>query len=159
MVGLTRREVIQGLDRSSRVVTETTAFTFDPRVHGGRITLLSLLAGFTVTLPPAIGSGVIYRAQVGIVRTSGNYIIQAASSSDNMEGLIFIADGGSSDAVLGFPTTSNTSDTVTMNAASTGGLTIGDWIEFVDAAANIWHVRGQLTGTGGSVATPFSAAV
>ena len=159
MVGLTRREVVQSLDRSSRTVTETAAFTFDPRVHGGRITLLSLLAGYTATLPVAIGSGVIYRVHVGIVLTSGSYIVQVANSSDNMEGVISIADGGASDADLGFPTTSNTSDTITMNASSTGGLTIGDWFELVDVAENVWHVRGQLTGSGGSVATPFSAAV
>ncbi|KKN58464.1 hypothetical protein LCGC14_0551960 [marine sediment metagenome] len=158
MVGLTRREVVQSLDRSSRTVTETAAFTFDPRVHGGRITLLSLLAGYTATLPAAIGSGVIYRIHVGIVRTSNSYIIQVINSSDNMEGSVTIVDSDTNDNCEGFVTTSNTSDTITMNATTTGGLTIGDWIELVDIAANVWHVRGQLSGSG-DLATPFSAAV
>ena len=156
---LTRREVISQLKRSSRIVTETAAFTFTPERHGGKITLLSLLAGFTATLPPAIGSGIKYRIHVGIVRTSGNYIIAVANSSDNMEGSVVLIDTDSVDnEATGFVTTSNTSDTITMNATTTGGLTIGDYIELVDVAVNVWHVRGLLTGSG-SIATPFSAAV
>ncbi|KKL15327.1 hypothetical protein LCGC14_2506730, partial [marine sediment metagenome] len=41
--------------------------------------------------------------------------VQVANSSDNMEGVISIADGGASDGDLGFPTTSNTSDTGSYN--------------------------------------------
>ena len=155
---LTRREVISQLKRSSRIVTETAAFTFTPERHGGKITLLSLLAGFTATLPAAIGSGIKYRVHVGIVRTSGNYIIAVDNSSDNMEGSVTIIDSDTNDDCEGFVTTSNTSDTVTMNATTSGGLTIGDWLEFVDVATNVWHVRGQLSGSGNLV-TPFSAAV
>ncbi len=155
---LTRREVISQLKRGSRVVSETAAFTFSPERHGGKITLLSLLAGFTATLPAAIGSGIKYRVHVGIVLTSGSYIIAVANSSDNFEGSIAILDTDTANTMEGFETTSNTSDTITMNAAATGGLTIGDWIEIVDIAVNKWHVRGSLTGTG-NAATPFSAAV
>ena len=157
--GMTRREVVQGNDNSSRVVTETAAFTASEQVHAGRTTLLSLLAGFTVTLPPAIGSGAVYRFHVGIVRTSGNYIIQVDSSNDNMEGLLTLIDTDSVDnSATGFVTTSNTSVTITLDATIKGGLTIGDWVELVDAAANVWHVHGQLSGSG-TIETPFSAAV
>ena len=156
---LTRREVISQLKRSSRIVDETAAFTFTPERHGGRITTLSLLAGFTATLPPAIGSGIKYRVHVGIVRTSNSYIIAVANGNDNMEGSLLMVDTDTAtDLCEGFETTSNTSDTVTMNATTTGGLTIGDWMEFVDVAVNVWHVRGVLTGSG-DLATPFSAAV
>lgn len=159
MVGPTRRELVNQLDRSSRIVIEVAAFTFTPERHGGRITMLSLLAGFTAVLPPAIGSGVIYRVHVGIVRTSNNYIIRVANGDDNMEGAVTLIDTDSVDnEATGFVTTSNTSDTITIDGTTTGGLTIGDWVELLDAAPNVWHVRGQLSGSG-SISTPFSAAV
>ena len=156
---LTRREVISQLKRSSRIVTETAAFTFSPERHGGKITLLSLLAGFVATLPAAIGSGIKYRVHVGIVLTSGSYVVQVANSSDNMEGSVVLIDTDSVDnAATGFVTTSNTSDTITLDATIVGGLTIGDWFELVDVAVNVWHIRGILSGSG-TIQSPFSAGV
>jgi hypothetical protein len=155
MVGLTKRELIEQLDRSSRVITETAAFTFDHRVHGGRITLLSLLAGFTATLPAAIGSGVVFEVIVGIVRTSNSYIINCLPTTDNFEGNATVLDTDTSNILEGFPTTGNDDNRITLNATTTGGLTIGDWLVLRDVAATVWHVHGQLTGSS-DLATPFS---
>ena len=157
MPGLVRRELVNQLDASRRIVTLIAATTLTAPLHAGRTILLSLLAGFTVTLPPATGNGDRYHFKVGIVLTSGNYIVQVASSSDTMAGPISMVDTDTNDNMEGFAA-SGTSDTITMNATTTGGLTIGDWIELVDVAANLWHVSGQLTGSG-DLATPFSAAV
>ena len=157
-VNLVRSEVIDQLKRSTRVVDETAAFTFTPERHGGKITTLSLLAGFTATLPPAIGSGIKYRVNIGIVLTSNTYVIRVANGDDNFEGHIAIVNTDDNNLMEGFETTSNTSDTITINVTTQGGLTIGDWIEFVDVAANVWHVYGQLSGSG-TLVTPFSAAV
>ena len=154
---LTRKEVISQLKRDSRIVTEVAAFTFTPERHGGRITLLSLSGGYTATLPAAIGSGIKYRVHVGIVGTS--YVIQVANSSDNFEGAVVLIDTDSVDnSATGFVTTSNTSDTITLDATIEGGLTIGDWLEFVDVAVNVWHITGILSGSG-TIQSPFSAAV
>ena len=153
---LTRREVISQLKRSSRIVTETAAFTVTPERHGGRTTFLSLLAGYTVTLPAAIGSGIIYRFHIGIVRTSGNYIINCSPTTDNFEGSAVLIDTDSPDnEATGFVTTGSDDNRITMNATTTGGLTIGDYLELLDAASGVWHVRAVLTGSG-SIATPFS---
>ncbi len=157
MVGLVRRELVNQLDASRRLVTLTVATTLTAPLHAGRTILLSLLAGFTVTLPAATGNGDRYHFKVGIVLTSGNYIVQVASSSDTMAGPISMVDTDTNDNMEGFAA-SGTSDTVTLNVTTTGGLTIGDWFELVDVAANLWHVSGQLTGSG-DLATPFSAAV
>ena len=157
MVGLVRRELVNQLDASRRIVTLVAATTLTAPLHAGRTILLSLLAGFTVTLPPATGGGDRYHFKVGIVLTSGNYIIAVASSSDTMAGPVSMVDTDTNDNMEGFAA-SGTSDTITMNVTTTGGLTIGDWIELVDVAANLWHVSGQLTGSG-DLATPFSAAV
>ncbi len=153
---LTRREVVNQLDASRRLVTLTAATTLTAPLHAGRVILLSLLAGFTTTLPAARGSGDAYHFKVGIVRTSNSYIIAVASSSDTMAGPVSMVDTDD-DNMEGFAA-SGTSDTITMNATTTGGVTIGDWIELVDVAANLWHVSGQLTGSG-NLLTPFSAAV
>ena len=157
MVGLVRRELVNQLDASRRLVTLTVATTLTAPLHAGRTILLSLLAGFTVTLPAATGNGDRYHFKVGIVLTSGNYIVQVASSSDTMAGPISMVDTDTNDNMEGFAA-SGTSDTVTLNVTTTGGLTIGDWFELVDVAANLWHVSGQLTGSG-DLASPFSAAV
>ena len=157
MPGLVRRELVNQLDASRRIVTLIAATTLTAPLHAGRVILLSLLAGFTVTLPPATGNGDRYHFKVGIVLTSGNYIVQVASSSDTMAGPISMVDTDTGDNMEGCAA-SGTSDTVTLNVTTTGGLTIGDWFELVDVAANLWHVSGQLTGSG-DLATPFSAAV
>jgi hypothetical protein len=153
---LGKREVTAPMKRLGRVLTETAAFTLAPLVHGGRLTLLSLLAGFTVTLPASIGSGVIYAMEIGIVRTSNSYIIQVANSSDIMSGIVTIT-GGTDDRCEGFAAASD-SDTFTMNATTQGGLTIGDWFEFTDVVTNTWYVRAGLSGSG-TLITPYSGVV
>lgn len=155
MVGLTRRELIEQLDRSSRVVDETAAFTFDRARHGGRITTLSLLAGFTATLPPAIGSGIVFEVIIGIVNTSNSYIINCAPSTDNFEGNATMVDTDTNDVMGGFPTTGSDDNRITLNGGTTGGITIGDWLLLRDVSNTVWHVHGQLTHTGAQ-ATPFS---
>ncbi len=156
MPPLTRRETVAPMKRLGRIVTETAAFTLDPLVHGGRLTLLSLLAGFTVTLPASIGSGVIYAMEVGIVLTSGTYVVQAANSSDTFTGTVSTT-GGTSDRCEGFAAAA-ASDTFTINATTQGGLTIGDWFEFTDVVANLWYVRSGVSGSG-TLISQFTAAV
>lgn len=157
MVGLTRREVVNPLDASRRLVTLIAATTLTAPLHAGRTILLSLLAGFTTTLPAAVGGGDRYHFKVGIVLTSNNYIVAVANSSDTIAGPISMVDTDTNDNMEGFAA-SGSSDTITLNVTTTGGLTIGDWFELVDVAENLWHVSGQLTGSG-DLATPFSAAV
>ena len=61
-------------------------------------------------------------------------------------------------AVSAFPTVA-TSDTITLNGGTTGGI-IGDYLEIVDIAADQYHVRGVMrVAAGANPATPFSATV
>ena len=71
-------------------------------------------------------------------------------------GVIFNTDDASN-AVQGFETAAS-SDTITLNGTTTGGVNKGDWVELEDIASGIWGVTGLLTGSG-TEATPFSAAV
>ena len=158
--GPRRREFVEQLDRSSRVVTETASFTADPRVHGDRVTLLSVLTGLTVTLPPAIGSGVVYEFFIGILHTSNDYIIQVANrpSLETFNGVIRSLDVDTSDQLEGFASvTTAGADTITLNRTTTGGDSIGERLWFQDYAATLWFVDGDIRSTG-TLVTPFSAS-
>ena len=123
----------------------------------GKTILLDTLAGTTITLPAAIGSGGRYRFIVSVLATSVSHKIQVANASDTMIGGGVIADTDSSGAAYAFLAAS-TSDTITLNRSTTGSVTVGEWIEIEDYAPNVWKVDFLLSGTGTPV-SPFSAAV
>jgi hypothetical protein len=134
-------------------VTSST-LTLDPDFHAnGPIITLDRAAGVTVTLPASTGKGDVYEIAVGTTITSNSGIIQVANSSDVMLGALAIA---TDIAGVTVPTTA-TSDTITMNGSTTGGV-LGSYVKLVDIAANKWLVSGSLVSTGAE-ATPFSAAV
>lgn len=141
---------------ASDLVTLTASATITQDEHDNRTMLMGAAgAALTFTLPPATGSGASFMFKVSVVNTS-NYVIQVANASDTIDGcLIGCADGGNT--VNGWETAS-TSDTITLNGTTTGGVTIGDWVELQDIATNQYVVRGQITQSG-TEATPFSAAV
>jgi septum formation inhibitor-activating ATPase MinD len=122
--------------------------------HG--VVKLDSAAGSTVTLPAATGSGVKFKFVVTTLATTTNHIVQAANSSDVMIGIIFTRDDTAANAEAYAST--GTSDTITLNRTTSGGVTRGEWLTAEDIAANTWHVSGFITNTGTSV-TPFSAAV
>ena len=117
--------------------------------------VVNAAAGLTLTLPAASGSGYSYRIVIGTTVTSNDVIVQVANADDVMTGLaVSAADGGNS--VNGWETAA-TSDTITLDGSTTGGI-LGDMIELIDCAANTWAVQIRSSSTG-TEATPFSAAV
>lgn len=145
--------------RNPQVILLTATMTLSKAIHEDRILLLNVLAGHTITLPPAVGSKAFFRFFESVAPTSNTTVIKVASATDVMQGSLGIAAtaGGSI-----FPTTSGSvgasSDTITENRTTTGGATAGGWIELLDAQTGLWFVRGVLNGSG-VMATPFSAAV
>lgn len=141
---------------SNRLVTLSVSTTITADLHDGKTILMSGAgAARTFTLPAATGSGAKFKFRVAAVNTS-NYVIAVADATDVMDGQI-ISLQDSADTVVGWETTS-TSDTITLNGTTTGGVSIGDWVELEDIAANQWAVTG-ITTSSGTEATPFSAAV
>jgi hypothetical protein len=154
-VTILSHELGNWLSSSSRLVTLTAASSMTREANGnGKINLLSLLAGFDTTLPAATGSGDTYIFQIGLVNTSNDYGILALTT-DTLSGVAFILDSDTGDNVVGF-LADGTDDKIEMDGTTTGGLTIGDRIEFIDTASTTWTVRAYLTGSG-TVATPFAA--
>lgn len=123
--------------------------------HSGRTIALNRAAGIAVTLPPATGSGAIYKFVVVTTVTSNSNTIKVANASDTMCGnCVTLQDAG--DTMVGFEAGA-TADTITGNGTTTGGLKGDVWI-VEDVAANLYHVIGRVAATG-SEATPFSATV
>lgn len=144
-----------------RLRTITASTTLDASYDDQTI-LINALAGLTVTLPAATGSGTKYKFLVSVLATSNSYILQVASATDFFVGMI---TGVSDDpaTVKGWiaansGTVATNSDTVTLNRSTTGSVAVGEWIEVVDVALATWAIRGLLAQTG-TEATPFSAAV
>ena len=119
--------------------------------------LLNTATGSVLTLPAATGTGNKYRVVVTTTVTSNSHKILAASTSDDMQGLVVTQKAGTASwwaALL-----SSTYHSLQMPASGTTpqGGTQGDWFEITDVATNVWQVNGMTT-SGGTVATPFSTA-
>lgn len=123
------------------------------------INLLSALAGTTSILPAATGSGKVYKFLVSVVPTSNSHIITCSAATSTFVGSLgsTVASTGAAKAYV--PTAGATgtgSDTVTLAPATTGGFSIGDWIEVTDLLANVYSIKGVVSVGAGSQATPFS---
>jgi len=147
---------MNGAVLSTTPVSATGAtLTCTKDAHAGRTIVISAVAGCAVTLPAATGTGSVYRFIIGSTITSNSTTIKVANSTDVMSGRAFVISDGAA-AVLGYATGA-TSDTITLNGTTLGGL-IGDHIEIIDAIAGTFAVR-VFTAATGTEATPFSATV
>jgi hypothetical protein len=134
-------------------LTGATA-TVTAAAHSGRTVLLDRAAGQALTLPAATGTGNAYKFFVLTTITSNTTTIKVVGD-DVMAGLAIVAnDGGDTASIF---ETAATSDTITFDGSTTGGIR-GATVELQDVAADLWSVRivGAATGT---EATPFSATV
>ena len=125
--------------------------------HSGRKLYMGEVGGnaaATFTLPAATGSGATYHFIVSVVNTS-NYVIQV-TGDDTIDGSVILHQDSAS-SVVSFNTAA-TSDTITLNGTTKGGVSIGDELTLIDSASNQYTVKGVLTASG-TEATPFSAAV
>lgn len=155
----TAAEINRAADVSTRIVPLAVTTAITEAAHEGKTIVMSGAgAARTFTLPAATGGGGRYRFVVGEVNTS-NYLIKAAVGTDLFEGIIIGASttDSATDAARTW-LSGATDDTITLNGTTTGGVAIGDWIEFEDISATGWAVRGMITQSG-SEATPFSDTV
>ena len=129
-----------------RTITAATATLSD--YEAGGVVVVNRAAGSTITLPAATGTGYRYLVTT-IVDQTGDLIV-AAAGTDVMQGVALTDMSG-----VIWPTT-DTTDTITLNGTTTGGLK-GTRVELIDVASGIWNVLvvGEASGT---EATPFSAA-
>ncbi len=133
-------------------LTASTTMTADG-FAGVSVIPLSAAAGLTITLPASTGSGNVYRFFVATTVTSNAYLIKVANATDVIQGVLGVATDA---AGVNVPTAATT-DTISMNGSTTGGL-IGSYVTIIDAVSGVFSVSGALISTG-TEATPFSATV
>lgn len=133
--------------------TGAAAITLNEDTHAGNVHVLTGTTGRIVTLPATSGKGNVYTVFIGTTVSSGNHVIQVANSTDVVQGAIHLTTDIAGSSMLA----ALTSDTITMNGSTTGGL-VGSWCRFTDVALGFWLLEGALICTG-TEATPFSAAV
>ena len=150
----TATEINEMCDMSGKVVAPATGnLTMTAALHGNRFLYYNDADG-TITLPAATGTGYKYVVILKTAFTAAT--IQCASASDSFLGGI---RGVDDDADAAYAWKAETADdTITGNGTATGGKA-GDCYEFVDIATGLFYVSGFITQSGGSEATPFSAAV
>lgn len=140
----------------SRIRTLTASTTLSAELHDGQTLLMGASgAALTFTLPASAGTGVKFRLRVSVVNTS-NYVIQVANSTDVMAGGLIMGNDTAGGANIW--STAASSDTITLNGTTTGGVNKGDYVDLEDIATGTWAVTGHVTGSG-TEATMFSAAV
>jgi len=132
------------------VTTATVAIT-DEGYVGQRI-VMNRAAGITATLPEATGSGNRYEF-IGAADASGDQIIQV-TGDDTMMGVAYL---GNDSAGASCFYTADTSDTITLNGGTKGGLK-GWRVVCDDIAADTWAVI-VMSEASDTEASPFSAAV
>lgn len=143
-------QVIMPVDRLVNCTAATLTVTAN--LHAGRIITLNRAAGITATLPAASGTGNEYTFFTATTFT-GSGIIKVANATDIIQGGVAVSTDAAGVSILA----DATSDTITMNGSTTGGIK-GSWVKVVDVAAGIFMVSGFIVSTGAE-ATPFSATV
>jgi len=141
---------ITGTDTVITAVTASTlAVTSD---YNGFTIPVSRAAGTAITLPASSGSQATYSFLISTSVTSNSTTVKVANSTDVMNGIANV--GGTTGSAF---STLASSDTITLNGSTTGGLA-GSIIEITDVATGFWRVSASLVGSG-TPATPFSATV
>lgn len=135
------------------VATTATTLSITAASHAGKMVVINSAAPIAVSLPAATGTGNTYRFKFGVAATGTSSTI-AANGTDVIEGMVLVLTTATDVVVTGY-STSATSDKVSANGTTTGGVA-GDTYTFVDAESGVWQVNGMLRQTG-SIATPFSA--
>ena len=120
--------------------------------------IFNAVAGLSLTLPPATGSGDTIGVTVGATLTSGAYKILSGSDAAVLYGTV-IGFQVSSGAVLAFQSliaTANFSLALAFTTAVMGN--IGDHFTFTDVAVGQWLVTGTYAAVGTAATTPFSTS-
>ena len=156
----------------ANVVDADSSVSLTVATHSGKIVHNDAAGAVTYTLPATNansdsavagpGADLNNLSNVGAkfeifssITKTGNLVVQVANATDVMIGSASFIDD-TSDNMVGFETAS-TSDTITLNGSTTGGLA-GTIITCKAIGANRWGVQVTSGGTG-NLATPFSAAV
>jgi hypothetical protein len=122
--------------------------------------LLDTSTGSTATLPASVGDGGIYNFLMSVAPdATATHVVKVANTGDIIQGGLAISRNDATGTTVTFGANA-TSDTITLNGGTSGGVRLGDWLEVVDLKSGTFVVKGQLSGTTTTAAvTAFSAGV
>lgn len=151
--------------RNRKTFPAGSSLSLSKALHDGAVIKLDTLAGSTVILPPALGTGFRCTIIETVLPTSNSHVVKVANATDFMVGVMLQMpdDAAPSNFAKAWPavnsgTVATNSDTITLNRSTQGGTIVGEYVELEDVAPNVWHVRGVLAATGVEI-SPFSAGV
>lgn len=151
-------EINRVCDSSSKVVALTATAAITAVLHASKVLLVTGTAAAAYTLPEATGTGDSYRFIMGEVNTNGTTFVAADTSNTSYQGKANMLDVDATAATAFFTVTAGGDDTVTFDGTTKGGQ-IGDIVEFIDLATDVWHVNIESrVPAGQNVASPFSSA-
>lgn len=145
---------IKKLTRKTVTVNDA-AIALNTKDHANKVVSLGIVGAQTLTLPKSLGDGTTFTIYMPVTAT-GNKVIKVADSVDAFQGGSVNLPSANG-AVTYFQSVAGTSDTLTMNGTTTGGIR-GSEVTFTSVAAGVWDVESVLI-TSGTAATPFSATV
>lgn len=150
----TAAEINRVADVSTRLVAGGATLAVTEAAHDGKTILLDTAAGSNPTLPAATGSGAIFRFVVSVVPTSNQHRL-SVTGNDTFFGNVWTnSTGDTPDLGQPWPAAAGNNQ-VNLNGTTTGGLSIGDYLEVQDIVADKWLIIGFTT-TSGTEATPFA---
>lgn len=150
----TTAELNRAADVSTRLVAGGSTLAVTEASHDGKTILLDTAAGSNPTLPAATGSGARFRFVVSVVPTSNQHRI-SVTGNDTFFGNVWAnSTGDTPDLGQPWPAAAGNNQ-VNLNGTTTGGASIGDYIEVQDIVTDKWHIIGFVTASG-TEATPFA---
>jgi hypothetical protein len=138
---------------SGSVVNVTAAtLTVTQAAHAGKLITINAAGGCAVALPEPSGSGSSYKFYNMTALSSASHVFTRSVTGDVMVGIATIGEVAS--GLVSMFLTASTSNVITLNGTTTGGLG-GDTVELIDMAAGQWFVSIKAFGSG-TIATPFT---
>ena len=139
---------VSNLDNKVEFLTASRTITAN---DSGKVFILSVAGGLTVTLPSA-APGLNYKFIVGTTFTTAG-LINTAATDELYVGTMMLVDPATATDMNAFSADVSNDDTIDLGTAGQGWLQ-GGMINIVGISDTRWHVDGLLVGDG-TLATPF----
>ena len=145
---LNKSSGVTNFDNKVEFLTASRTLTAN---DSGKVLVLSVAGGLTVTLPSA-APGLNFKFVVGTTFTTEG-LINTAATDELYVGTLMLVDPATATDMNAFSADVSNDDTIDLGSAAQGWLQ-GGWFNLVAISETRWHVDGQLVGDG-TLATPF----
>ena len=143
------------VENLTNVSADTQLYKYD----SGKVFVWSDAAA-TITLPDSGGGDMVgwtAKFVAGTVQGTGQKVVTADTSNEDLIGMITAVDNDDSNATKAWPSLQATGNaSVNFNSVAQGHP--GSYVVITNVATDVWHVSGKAIQSGGSEATPFATS-